>query len=138
MKKILFMVMIFALIIISHSGKAGAWGGFTDELDYTVALTTYTVDGSTADFALGGYPNITGPARIDKIYISNNSNVVQNVQMYDLATTTTAATLNWEGVVAASGTLTVDYPQFNSYKVVSPAFRRSSTNGTTRIQLKYR
>lgn len=112
--------------------------GFVIADDYTVALSTYSVD-SGGDFTLAGYPNISGGCKIDKIILANSAGAdVQIISWYDTATSTTAATVAGYAVIGASTTVQIDFPSNNPANFRNFAAKKSSTGSTVNMTVQYR
>ena len=108
--------------------------------DFTVALSTYDVTGSTTDFAAGSYPQVANGLVIDKIEFTNLGATQQTITMYDDATSTsTASACGTYGIVATAGEMiTVDWPYYNPLKVRNLAVKKSSASSVVHMNIQYR
>ena len=129
----MFVLVLFVLALIAVPKVCAD--------DFTINLTTFNV-ASGGDFALGAYPNISGGAKIQRISLSNDGDVQQLVQMYTTATSTSAASLLWQ-VVLASGSVSVPareftFPWTNSLIGTNIAVKKSQTGSNVYMNINYK
>ena len=129
------MTIIVCLLVIFSTKKIVAQ-------DYTVALTTYTVDAGTTNFMLGGYPNIAGGVKIDQIVFSNTGEQQQFVQIYDLGDSSQTAVVAFQVMIPTNSTpmdpVIVNWPFFNRLKLRNMAAKQLSTGSTVWMNVNYK
>ena len=83
-----FLLMCLILVGLSINSFGAVYGELTP---YTVALTTYAITNATYIGA-----QISGNARVREIWLTNSSSTTaQTITFYELATSTTTATLKF-------------------------------------------
>jgi len=144
MKKFLAVLMLFFVLGFGLFQKVYAGDV------YSVTVTTYDVTGSTINFALGAYPNISGRVDLGLLVISVSSNTVyvgepvaQTITIYENATSTSAASSlitftvpNTYGFYHPIGVTGLNY----NYKIriEDIAIKKSSVNSTVNATFIYR
>jgi len=132
LKRVLLFMILFLLLATAKA--------FADH--YTLNVSTYDVKGTTIAFAAGGYPNIADGLKIDRISLSNNGDVQQLIQIYENATSTTAATLCWQ-VVLASASVSVPareftFPWTNNLKIRNMAVKKSQAGSNVYMNFQFK
>ena len=90
MKKFLISLMILGMFLVGLSKPVLADGAI-----YTLAVTTYDVVGSSVNYYLGAYPNISGTVDLGLLVLSVSSNtsydstVAQTITIYNNAGSST-------------------------------------------------
>lgn len=109
--------------------------------DYTVDLTTFTPTASAASFTQGSFPNVSGGVNVRHLIVSNDSATAQTITVYDVCTSSTAATVAAKfDLPATIGTYQFPpYGEFlpREFKLTNPCVIRSSTTGTVTLDLFY-
>lgn len=104
---------------------------------FTVTVGTVVPNGSVngaAAFTASSYPNYTGTLSVRKITVANTSSpTAEQIQLWDVCTSSTVATLKWTGVVAASSTLNVDITP-RLMNMTSPCFSKGTFDSTDVIK----
>lgn len=130
MKKFLIGILICVSLLLL--------AGLAHADDYTVALTTCAVKGSTTTFAGAGYPLIADGLKIDKIILANSGDTMQTINFYDTATSTSAASVALTVVLSSTGTVQIDYPYHNPLTLRNMAAIKSDTATTVNLNMQYR
>jgi len=149
MKKFLAVLMLFAVISIGFIPKVFAGG-----TPYTVAVTTFDVVGSSVNYYLGAYPNISGHIDVGYLVLSVSSNTVydstiaQTITIYNNAGSSTTATLGGTAIA----TFVLPNNAFGSYyplgisalssdyriRVTDVAIKKSSVTSNVNANFIYR
>jgi len=132
MYKRIALLTILSVVCISQAG-------FGD--DYTVALSTHNPTSGVVDFANGGYPNIAGGVKIDKIILTNGilNTVSQVITIYDTCTSSMTATVAQTYDLAAStGPVTINYPAHNPLILRNLGIKKSSATSAVNVNIQYR
>lgn len=130
MKKLLLGILICVSLLLLV--------GLAHADDYTVALSSYAVKGSTTAFTAGAYPLIAEGLKIDKISLANSGATVQTINFYDTATSTTAASVALTIVLSSTGTVQIDYPYHNPLILRNMAANKSAAGSTVNLNVQYR
>jgi len=128
----LVVLIVLSILIMCQGLLAG---------DYTVALSTHNPTSGVADFANGGYPNIAGGAKIDKIILTNGSvnTVSQVIVLYDTCTSSMTATVSQTyDLPASTGAVTIDYPAHNPLVLTNLGIKKSSASSAVNVNIQYR
>jgi len=132
MFKSIILLIILSIIGISQIGIAG---------DYTVALSTHNPTAGATDFTNGGYPNIAGGVKIDKIILTNGilNTVAQVITIYDTCTSSiTATAAQTYDLAASTGPVTVNYSAHNPLILRNMGMKKSSATSAVNVNIQYR
>lgn len=135
MKKLMSIITGIFFILVSLGSTSTVMSD-----NYTVNATTFAVTGTTMAFASGGYPNIAGGVKIDQFIFSSTAPFAQTMQIYNNATSTTAATLAATFQLPSStGNVTINFPYYNPLTLTNFAVRKSTISTTdVHVNVNYR
>lgn len=112
------------------------------EITVSTVVPNGSVNGSPA-FTVAGYPQITGTPKIRKIWLSNDG-AAERVGLWKNCTSSTTATLVWDGIVPSSttasnspGNLEVNWLPVGA-AIASPCVSKGlNGSGTVKAHLSY-
>ena len=142
MKRLNLFVMLFAALFISAVATF-VFAASPLEVTVSTVIPNNSANGSAA-YTAAGYPNITSSTvKIRKVFFSNDG-AAERVSVWKTCSSSTTATLVWDGIVPSSttaavapGNLEVDWLP-NAMNLVAPCVSKGlNGSGTVKAHVIY-